>query len=321
MVVGNARSDYITVTSGVPQGSILAPLLYNAYLFDINTCLCKSNYLMFADDKKIYLKVRNKQDCNYIQNDLFNLNNYYIKNRIYINSSKCVQITFTRKTKPIEHNYYVNNVMIKKVTSVRDLGIKLDSKMTFNEHIDMITNKSYKQLGFVKRVSTAFKDVECIKILYFTFVRSILEYACSIWSPCYIVNIEKIESIQQKFLKFLSFKSYKYFDTYAEASYFFKMDTLELRRRQYDMILLQDILTGSIDCNLLLEKISLQTPSFRTRHTALFHVPRMGTNYAQNSVMCRLARTYNIYYSTLDIFLLSKNVLKKEIKKIHHSYI
>lgn len=321
VVVGNARSDYITITSGVPQGSILAPLLYNAYLFDINTCLSKSNYLMFADDKKVYLKIRKKQDCNNIQNDLNSLSNYYMNNRITVNSSKCLQITFTRKTKPIEYNYYINNVIIKKATSVRDLGIKLDSKMSFNEHIDMITDKAYKQLGFVRRVCTSFKDIDCIKVLYFTFVRSILEYACSIWSPCYTINIERIESIQYKFIKFLCFKGYKHFGTYAEACNYFRLDTLELRRRQYDVILLKDILSGNIDCNLLLEKINFQTPSFRTRHSALFCVPRVSTNYAQNSVMCRLARTYNKYYSTLDLFFMSKNVLKNEIKKIHRSYI
>lgn len=319
VVIGSARSDYVTISSGVPQGSILGPLLYNAYLFDINTSFTNSKFIMFADDKKVFLKINDTLDCVKIQNDLNNLSVYYIKNRISVNIAKCLQVTFTRKTKPINYTYYLNNVAINKVNSVRDLGVRLDSKMMLVEHIDTIVDKAYKQLGFIKRVCKSFTNIDCIKVLYFTYVRSILEYACSIWSPCYIVHINRLESLQNKFVKFLSFKDHKSFETYTEACRYFGLDSLEQRRQQYDILLLHDILSGKIDCTELLRNVSLKVPSYRTRHTPLLHVPHVSTNYAQNSVLCRAARTYNKHYSGLDLFYLSKTALKSEIKKLHRS--
>lgn len=319
VVIGSARSDYTVISSGVPQGSILGPLLYNAYLFDISTCFNYSKYIMFADDKKIYLKIKSVEDCRNVQKDLNKLAAYYDRNRINVNISKCLQVTFTRKPKPVQFSYSINNVLIKKVASVRDLGIALDSKMTLSAHVDAIADKAYKQLGFIKRVSTPFKSISCIKVLYFAYVRSVLEYACSIWSPCYIVHIQRLESIQKKFVKYLSFKDHKLFESYGEACRHYGIDTLEQRRRQYDIMLLHDIWSGNIDCPELLASVSLQVPSYRTRHTPLLHVPHVGTNYAQNSVLCRAARIFNKYYSDLDIFHLSKISLKQQIKKIHRS--
>ncbi|CAF4755691.1 unnamed protein product [Pieris macdunnoughi] len=193
VAVGSARSDFVHISSGVPQGSILGPLLYNAYLYDINSSIKDSNYLMFADDKKIYLKINKEGDCQKIQADLNNLSNYYRQNRISVNTSKCVKITFTRKKNKIDFSYHINNKSVKEVDCVRDLGIWLDYKMTYNNHIDTIVDKAYKQLGVVRRVSEHFHDVDCMKVLYYTYVRSILEYGCSVWSPSYTVHKEKIE--------------------------------------------------------------------------------------------------------------------------------
>ncbi|CAG5013916.1 unnamed protein product [Parnassius apollo] len=178
------------------------------------------------------------------------------------NNSLNTQLKLTRKKQLIDYNYSINNKSIKSVSSVRDLGIRLDSKLTFNEHIDSIVDKAYKQIGFVKRVCNDFSSINCIKALYFAYVRSVLEYANIIWSPKYAKHKHRIDSIQKLFIKFISSKDHNSFASYEDACKFYRLDTLELRRLQHDIFLLHGLWSGNIDCPDLLSKISILVPKY-----------------------------------------------------------
>ncbi|KAG7298081.1 hypothetical protein JYU34_018851 [Plutella xylostella] len=316
VVVGGCRSNFIHVPSGVPQGSLLGPLLYAAFLYDINECFEHSKFLLYADDKKVYLEIKNIEDCVKLQRDLNNLSVYYHKNRIGVNVAKCQQISFSRRNKTIEFNYTLNNNKLTKISSVRDLGVILDAKLTFSAHIESIVNRAYRNLGFVIRTCKPFTDEMCVRMLYFAYVRSTLEYCSSIWNPQYIIYDHSIESIQQKFVKYLNFKFTKVSQDYTESCMHHKLKTLHNRRLLCDMSLLHDICSGAIDCPTLVNNIlRFLAPSLRTRNTKqkLFYVPTVRTNYASNCVNFRLPNTYNNKFSVVDIFHLSKNAFKNQI--------
>lgn len=315
VVLGGFRSDYVSIPAGVPQGSHLGPLFYNAYIFDIYTSLSNSHHLLYADDKKIYINVRSVADCERLQDDLNNLHNYYINNRITVSINKCYCISFTRKLKPISFPYTINNIAIERVEVVRDLGVTLDSKMRLNDHIDSIVDRSFRNLGFVMRTCKPFKGLTCIKVVYYAYVRSILEYASPIWSPFYAIHIDKIERIQKKFLKHLNYKFRKPGDSsYVENCRTYNLLTLEERREVMDMGLLYDVVRGRIDCPELVAGVSLCAPARRTRHTTLFHVPFHSSNYGKNAVLTRLPRVYNQKFQDIDIFIETKNSFKQKIR-------
>lgn len=314
VVVGGYRSDFILIPSGVPQGSILGPLLYLVYLYDIASSIRFSKFLMYADDTKIYCRIKDITDCEKLQGDLDRLHGYYIENRICINATKCAHVTFTRKRNPIKFDYHFNNVKVDRVDVVRDLGVTLDSKMTYSEHVEAIVNKAYKNLGFVLRVSRPFSDITCLKILYFAYVRSILEYCSTIWNPHCFTYKHTIERIQAKFLKHLNYRSFHVNNDYELNCKYHRLLSLENRRVLLDMLFLHGICNGSIDSNDLASSIlQFRVPMKRTRHTTLFSEASTHTNYAQNSVVCRLQRTFNERFGSLDIFFLSKPSLKKSI--------
>lgn len=144
------------------------------------------------------MKIHNTNDCQLIQSDLDRLSDYYTLNNIKVNTKKCQIITFSRKRNNITYNYSISDDVIPRTSQVRDLGVILDEKFTFEAHIDHITSKAYKSLGFVIRNSQQFKSPLCLKTLYYCYVRSILECASVVWRPFYKKYIDLIESIQPK---------------------------------------------------------------------------------------------------------------------------
>lgn len=317
VVVGSSCSDFIEVSSGVPQGSILGPLLYATYLYDVGRCLKHARFLMYADDTKVFMTIQGVDDCVNLQTDLDRLNHYYAENRIDINVRKCSSVSFTRKTEPLTYNYTLNNGNITKLNTVKDLGVMMDSKLTFSEHIDMISTKAYRNLGFVLRISKPFSDVGCLRVLYFSFVRSILEYCSVIWNPQYITYIQSLEKLQLKFLKHLHFRHSRCFIEYQESCDHYNIMPLNSRRTLIDMSFLHGIINSDIDCVELASKIlCFCVPKLRTRHTTLFATSCKRTNYARNSLVNRLHRSYNKELNMIDIFRYGRAAFRRELVRV-----
>ena len=150
-VSGNgALSDITDVTFGVPQGSILGPVLFLLYINDIDGNI-KSSIRLFADDSIIYRKISSKTDHEILQTDLSQLQTWSDKWQMEFNVSKCVHLPITNKTKPSPHKYSLSGQPLSTVSSHSYLGVKLDSKLTWTNHVTDITSKSSKVLGMIKR--------------------------------------------------------------------------------------------------------------------------------------------------------------------------
>lgn len=314
VVLGGYRSNFVSIPTGVPQGSHLGPLFYNAYLYDIGSCFQSTKYLMYADDTKIFCKVTSEIDCQQMQNDLNCLLTYYNNNRLSINIKKCQCITLSRKPNPIIYNYTFDSIAIERTKLVRDLGVHFDDKMQLSEHIEHCKNKAYKNLGFILRICKPFSKLSSIKIIYYSFVRSTLEYACPVWSPNYITYIDKLERIQKIFIKNLNYRARRPSEPYENSCLAHNLLTLAQRRTVADMCLLYDIVNSRVDCPDLVAEIRYRIPSTRTRRrTALFAVPVYHTNYAKNMITARLMHTYNKQFNEIDLFSNSKATFKRKI--------
>lgn len=322
VVMGGYSSDVVDIPSGVPQGSHLGPLLYNAYLYDIYACLSHSEFLMYADDTKIFRVIKSLSDAMKVQDDLNMLTEFYNKNRVKINSKKCSVISFTRRITPILYSYKISGHIIERVKNVKDLGIHLDSKFILDSHIEKINNKAYRNLGFIMRTCSVFRNMHCIKSLYFAYVRSVLEYGCNVWSPQYAVYKNSIERTQKKFINYLNYRTQSSYTTYEDSCIGHNMLSLNNRRILLDMMLLYDILHGLMDCSELVRAVGLCTPRRRTRHTQLLHVPVHRRNYASNETITRACRTYNQLFNDIDIFVcrskpLFKQLIISKLKLLH----
>ena len=137
--VNGALSDITDVTSGVPQGSVLGPVLFLLYINDINGNI-KSSIRLFADDSIIYRKISSKTDHEILQTDLSQLQTWSDKWQMEFNVSKCVHLPITNKTKPSTHKYSLSGQPLSTVSSHSYLGVKLDSKLTWTNHVTDISH-------------------------------------------------------------------------------------------------------------------------------------------------------------------------------------
>jgi len=172
-------SSWSDVISGVPQGSVLGPILFVIYINDIIDNLNCDAYL-YADDMKVYTRVSNDTDRARLQTDVDAVVEWTDKWLLKLNISKCKVVTIGRDTDSRQYPYWImqNNTLHALATSTgeRDLGVTVDSNLNFDMHIQEIVNKANKILGVIKR-SFKYLDYTTLALLYKAMVRSHLEYA------------------------------------------------------------------------------------------------------------------------------------------------
>ena len=119
------------------------------------------------------------------------------------NSKKCKHLAFTRKKNVVDSTYTINGSQVMSVTTEKDLGVHVSTKLSWNNHIDVIISKANKMLGMIKRTCTNECDQKTLKILYKSLVRSQLEYASQVWSPYTKEKITALERVQRRATKFI----------------------------------------------------------------------------------------------------------------------
>lgn len=307
-------SRFLPVASGVPQGSHLGPLLFILYINDMNTCFQSSKVLIYADDTKIYKAIASHTDCQDMQTELGRFYEYCNANHLYLNLDKCYCISFTRKKNPIFFDYTVAGIIIKRVSTIRDLGIILDTKLSFIPHIDYICKKAFKNLGMILRIGKPFRRPVTYKLLFFAYVRSVLEFGSIIWSPIYKVHIDRIERIQNIFLKALCCRTGVIFNSPIESANFYNILSLQNRRLYLDSLFFFKILKDIIKCPNLLQNIVFNIPHPSLRSRDLFHISFARTNYSQHAFFRRVSKFYNQRLGDIDPFSSSLNYFKAKLR-------
>ena len=128
------KSGRVLSTSGVPQGSVLGPLLFLVFINDIASEL-SCEFLLYADDLKIFKSVKSVNDCTILQTDLNLVQEWCDVNGMDLNVNKCCTMTFTRKNDPICFLYDIGNRSLQRVGEFKDLGVLFDPKLSFINHI------------------------------------------------------------------------------------------------------------------------------------------------------------------------------------------
>ena len=232
--VNGKLSSWETVTSGVPQGSVLGPLLFVLFINDLEDAV-SCGVKLYADDTKIFAIVNNDTDSKEFQKQINSLYQWSTTWQLKFHPDKCHIL----KIGPNQEENFVytmgtedNQTNLEESSEEKDLGVLIDSKLNFSSHCDKIAGTANKMLGIMRRNFCYINNTN-FNYLYKGIVRPIIEYAAPVYNPIYIKDIQKIESIQRRATKMVLGLENK---SYEERLRALKLPTLIYRRARGDLI-------------------------------------------------------------------------------------
>jgi len=243
--VGSCLSTCLNIKSGVIQGSCIGPLLFVVYINDITECLRDGcSMKLFADDIKLYTCIETTVDTDRLQGNLDNVFNWATLWQMEISIAKCAILPVGGKLLCIHNRQYViNNVVLPTVFNCRDLGVTVDRDLTFSDHVDNIVSRACIKANLIIRCFVS-GDRHSLLKAFVTYVRPILEFNSSVWTPRHLGDIEKLESVQRHFTKRIAGLWDMDYNARLKA---LDLESLELRRLRADLIITYKIVLGYID--------------------------------------------------------------------------
>ena len=230
VALNGALSKPANVTSGIPQGSVLGPMLFVIYINDLPETVDKDSYIyLFADDAKVFRHIKSEEDRIQLQKDINSLLDWSKKWLLLFHPDKCVHMCLGNNN---NNTYDMGDHKLAHSDCEKDLGVHIDHKLSFEKHINETINKANKILAITR------KTFECIDSDTFGFVfkgliRPHLEYAAPVWSPHTVRQIESLENVQRRATKLIPGFSKL---SYPERLKKLKLPTLAYRRARGDMI-------------------------------------------------------------------------------------
>ena len=266
--VNRCKSKVFDVISGVPQGSVLGPVLFIIFINSMVEKAGKSELFLYADDLKIFKEIKSEEDSEILQQDLDRLYDWSQYSLLRFHPDKCVVMRICSNAKKLSVNPYydMDAIRLKVVESEKDLGVIFDCGLSFEEHIANIVKKANSLTGMIRR-SFIHLDKEMFKRLFTAIVRPHLEYGAPVWNPHSKKQISLIESVQRRATKLIPDLGHK---TYKERLKCLKLPTLQYRRYRGDMIELYKLTHDAYDKNAIQNFLYLQPAHSRGHKFNLF---------------------------------------------------
>ena len=282
--VQGAKSDWVPVTSGIPQGSVLGPTLFTIYVNDlpreVSSCI-----KLFADDTKIYCRLRRDSDS-LLHTDLEALAKWSEEWLLPFNTSKCKIMHLGRQNPETE--YSMNGKKLQTESEERDLGIIIDNHLKFDRQAASAVSKASQMLAVVRR-SFANIDEHTLPLLYKAMVRPYLEYGNVIWGPFRKTDQKRIERVQRRATRMVEAVRHR---SYPERLRYLGLPSLHYRRRRGDMIVVYQLFHGGLNIN----PETFLTKS-RVRHTRghpwKLEKPRARSLTRRNTFSARIVNDWN----------------------------
>jgi ribonucleases P/MRP protein subunit RPP40 len=200
VVLDGWSSEPIDVTSGVPQGTVLGPILFLIYINDLPDKI-KSKCRLFADDSLLYRKITSEEDIIQLQKDLEEVILWCNTWHMTLNLDKCEHMNVTSKHASSNAEYTLDQHHLTKVKDYKYLGLHISDNLSWSKHINYVTNKANKVL-YVTKLALARSTQKVKETAYKSIVRPLVEYSSSVWDPYYANQIDSVEMIQRKAARF-----------------------------------------------------------------------------------------------------------------------
>ena len=244
VVVNGEKSNPAPVLSGVPQGSVIGPLLFLVLIGDIDNNICNAFLSSFADDTRVGYGIQSTQDAQLLQDDLDKVYNWAEENNMLFNSKKFELLQYGPNTDLKSSTTYKSNTghPIATKDSIKDLGVTMSSSGDFKEHISNVVETVKELSAWILR---SFKSRSPLLMLQLwkSIVIPRLDYCSQLWSPHQIGLIQQIEELQRSYVKHIAgCRDLAYHDALKKLGLY----SLQRRRERYQIIYLWSIIEGKV---------------------------------------------------------------------------
>ena len=232
-------SDPCLITSGVPQGSILGPLLFVLFVNDLPAVLERCQILMYADDTVVYFTASDAQEISRtLTNELAKVNEWLMDNSLFIHQGKTECVLFGTGPRLANANFHVkiDGKELTRVAEFKYLGVILDESLTWNAHVNYLLSKVSKRIGILGRTRRNI-SMYTANTIYKSFILPVIDYCDSVWNCCGLSNAHRIERLQRRAARIIMQT-----DSSDDALDHLGYDTLELRRETHVLNLVKKCL-------------------------------------------------------------------------------
>jgi hypothetical protein len=241
--INSSISPPAMVESGVPQGTVLGPILFLLYSADLPHVVRNCKISLYADDTKLYKSISNEHDCLLLQRDLDSIANWANSWQMSLNPDKTKMLSIGNCK--VKFDYKLHGKSIENVTHISDVGVTVQSNLKFTVHCTNVIRKAYH---VIRTIFTTLKyhDSHFYLKMYTCYVRPLLEYGSQVWSPLMKCNIDRIERVQRYYTRRICTNDMRYLDRLQELN----IETLEHRRIKSDIVLFFKLISNVTSINI-----------------------------------------------------------------------
>ena len=284
--INESFSNPMPVLSGIPQGSVIGPLLFLLYMDDVTKVVSKlTTVSLFADDAKFY-----SHDSEDLQASLNNVCLFFETRQLTLAKEKCEHIFFGKIKETVD--FSLSGQTISQTSLIKDLGVFISSDLKWESHTNHLKLRASQRCYLILR-SFSSKNVWTLLQTFKTFVRPILEYGSVIWSSNCSKDIRSIEGVQRYFTRKIFRRCGIPYSSYADRLHKLNLKTLEYRRKEFDIIMVYKIVHNLVDVPFCKYFKFYSTPYSTRRHKYCLERVKCGSNHEQSFFSNRTIPAWN----------------------------